>query len=193
MRAKNTLYEESAGIPLMMAGPDVPAGKVISDPVTLADIFPTVLECVGVKPAQADADLPGASLLAGAARGSMPQRTVLSEYHAASSPSGAFMIRHGRFKYIHYTGYAPMLFDLANDPHERHDLSGDSAHKADLEACEAALRNLLDPEAVDRRARGDQTAMIEKLGGKDAVLGRGAIRHSPPPGVKATRIAAERG
>jgi arylsulfatase A-like enzyme len=38
--AKNTLYEESAGIPLMMAGPDVPAGKVISDPVTLADIFP---------------------------------------------------------------------------------------------------------------------------------------------------------
>ncbi len=79
MRAKNTLYEESAGIPLMMAGPDVPAGKVISDPVTLADIFPTVLECVGVKPAQADADLPGASLLAGAARGSMPQRTVLSE------------------------------------------------------------------------------------------------------------------
>ena len=191
--AKNTLYEESAGIPLMMAGPDVPAGKVISDPVTLADIFPTVIECVGVKPAQADADLPGASLLAGAARGSMPQRTVLSEYHAASSPSGAFMIRHGRFKYIHYTGYAPMLFDLANDPHERHDLSGDAAHKSDLDACEAALRRLLDPDAVDKCARGDQTAMIEKLGGKDAVLGRGAIRHSPPPGVKATRITAERG
>jgi hypothetical protein len=35
--------------------------------------------------------------------------------------------------------------------------------------------------------------MIEKLGGKEAVLGRGAIRHSPPPGVKATRIVAERG
>ena len=191
--AKNTLYEESAGIPLMMAGPDVPAGKVIGDPVTLVDIFPTVLECVGVKPAQTDADLPGASLLAGAARGGMPQRTVLSEYHAASSPSGAFMIRHGRFKYIHYTGYAPMLFDLANDPHERHDLSSEAAHKADLDACEAALRRLIDPEAVDQRARGDQTAMIEKLGGKEAVLGRGAIRHSPPPGVKATRIVAERG
>ena len=46
---------------------------------------------------------------------------------------------------------------------------------------------------VDNRARGAQTAMIEKLGGKEAVLGRGAIRHSPPPGVKATRIVAERG
>ena len=46
---------------------------------------------------------------------------------------------------------------------------------------------------VDQRARGDQTAMIEKLGGKEAVLDRGAIRHSPPPGVKATRIVAERG
>ena len=46
---------------------------------------------------------------------------------------------------------------------------------------------------VDQRARGDQTAMIEKLGGKEAVLDRGGIRHSPPPGVKATRIVAERG
>ena len=33
--AKNTLYEESAGIPLIMAGPDIPQGRVIGDPVTL--------------------------------------------------------------------------------------------------------------------------------------------------------------
>ena len=191
--AKNTLYEESAGIPLILAGPDVPAGQVISDPVSLVDIFPTVLECVGVDRAPADADLPGASLLAGAKSGAMPARTMLSEYHAASSPSGSFMIRHGRFKYIHYVGYAPMLFDLENDPDERRDLTADAAFKADLDACEARLRTLLDPAAVDKLARADQVAMIEKLGGKEAVLDRGAIRHSPPPGVKATRIAAERG
>ena len=50
----------------------------------------------------------------------------------------------------------------------------------------------MDPEAIDKLARADQGSMIEKLGGKEKVLGRGAIRHSPPPGVKATRIAAER-
>ena len=102
------------------------------------------------------------------------------------------MIRHGRFKYIHFVGYAPMLFDLENDPYERHDLASDPTHSADIEACEARLRMLLDPSAVDKLARADQAAMIEKLGGKEAVLGRGAIRHSPPPGVNATRIAAER-
>ena len=122
---KNTLYEESAGIPLILAGPDIPAGRVATDPVTLVDVFPTVLECVGLDRSNADADLPGASLLAGAVSGKMPARTVLSEYHAASSPSGSFMIRHGRFKYIHYVGYAPMLFDLENDPHERRDLAAD--------------------------------------------------------------------
>jgi choline-sulfatase len=190
--AKNTLYEESAGIPLMIAGPDVPQGRVVSDPVTLADIFPTVLDCVGVAADAADRDLPGSSLLAGAARGAMPVRTILSEYHAASSPSGAFMIRHGRFKYIHYTGYAPMLFDLETDPHERVDLAADPAFKDDLAACAAALLRVVDPDAIDKRARTDQGSMIEKLGGKEKVLGRGAIRHSPPPGVKATRIAAER-
>jgi hypothetical protein len=34
--------------------------------------------------------------------------------------------------------------------------------------------------------------MIERLGGKEAVLSRGAVRISPPPGVPTTRIAAER-
>ena len=179
--AKNTLYEESAGIPLIMAGPDVPQGRVIGDPVTLADIFPTVLDCVGVAADPADRDLPGSSLLAGATQGAMPTRTILSEYHAASSPSGAFMIRHGRFKYIHYVGYAPMLFDVENDPHERIDLAGDPARRSDLEACEAALRAILSPEAIDERARSDQAGMIENSATRKKcwAAARSVIRRRP--------------
>jgi choline-sulfatase len=190
--AKSTLYEDSAGIPLILSGPGVPEGRVITDPVSLVDVFPTVLDCVGIEREGPDTNLPGASLLAGAASGAMPSRTVLSEYHAVASPSGSFMIRHGKFKYIYYCGYAPMLFDLENDPYERRDLAGDPAFQSQLAACESLLRALVDPEAVDRLAHADQAAMIERLGGKQAVLGRGAIRHSPPPGVAATRIPAER-
>jgi choline-sulfatase len=189
---KRLLYEESVGVPLILAGPEVPAGATVSDPVTLVDVFPTVLECAGVEPAPADADLPGSSLLRAAASGTAPSRTVLSEYHAAASPSASFMIRNGRFKYIHYVGYAPMLFDLANDPEELRDLAGDPSFAEALEDCEAKLREIVDPEAVDRRAKSDQAAMIERLGGKDVVLSRGAVRISPPPGVPTTRIAAER-
>jgi choline-sulfatase len=31
---KSTLYEESAGVPLIMAGPDIPAGRVVAAPVS---------------------------------------------------------------------------------------------------------------------------------------------------------------
>jgi len=189
---KRLLYEESVGIPLIVAGPDVPAGGTVSDPVSLVDVFPTVLDCAGVAPSAADANLPGSSLLRAAASGATPPRTVLSEYHAAASPSASYMIRKERFKYIHYVGYAPMLFDLINDPEELRDLAGDPVFKEELASCEAKLREIVDPEAVDRRAKADQAVMIERLGGKDAVLRRGAVRISPPPGVPTTRIAAER-
>jgi choline-sulfatase len=96
------------------------------------------------------------------------------------------MIRHGRYKYVHYVGMPPMLFDLAADPGERNDLAGDPAHRAALAECESRLRAVVDPEAVDRLARADQQTHIDRHGGKDAILGRGTFRYSPPPGVKAT-------
>lgn len=189
--AKSTLFEDSAGIPMIMAGPDVPSNRIVSEPVSLVDVFPTVLQCAGVERDAADSDLPGTSLLE-AAQGRLPTRTVLSEYHAVASPSGSYMIRRGRYKYIHYVGYAPMLFDMEDDPYERRDLAGAPEYAAELAACEAQLRAMLDPEAVDRLARDDQRRMVERLGGKEAIMKRGAVRHSPPPGVAATRIPVER-
>jgi len=181
---KSTMYEESAGIPLIMAGPDVPAGKVCDTPVTLADGFPTAIHALGARLDSRDRDLPGVSLL-DIARGMAPERTILSEYHAAGAITASYMIRHGRFKYIHYVGLAPMLFDLEADPHERRDLAGDPAHRETIAECERRLRTVVDPEAMDRLARADQRAHIEKHGGTDAILKRGHFRYSPPPGAKA--------
>ena len=59
-------------------------------------------------------DLPGASLF-DIVRAS-PERTVMSEYHAAGATTGAFMIRKGSFKYVHYVGMPPQLFDLESRP-----------------------------------------------------------------------------
>jgi choline-sulfatase len=181
---KSTMYEESAGIPMILAGPGVPAGAACDTPVTLADGFPTILHAVGARPDARDRDLPGASLL-DIARGTAPQRTILSEYHAAGAATASYMIRHGRYKYIHYVGLPPMLFDLATDPRERTDLGRDPASRPVIAECEALLRKLVDPEAMDRLARADQRACIEKNGGKEAILKKGTFRYSPPPGVAA--------
>ena len=181
---KSTMYEESAGIPMIMAGPDVPAGKVCDTPVMLADGFPTFMQSLGARPDPRDKDLPGVSLL-DIVNGAVPKRTILSEYHAAGAITGSYMIRNGRYKYIHYAGMPPMLFDLQADPYERKDLGADPAMRSVVAECEARLRAVVDPEAADRQARADQKAYIEKNGGKEAILKGGHFRFSPPPGVKA--------
>jgi choline-sulfatase len=184
MWGKSTMYEESAGVPLIMAGPGVPKGGVCATPVSLVDAFPTFVQALGARPDPRDAALPGESLLE-IANGYVPKRTILSEYHAAGAVCGSYMIRHGRYKYIHYVGLPPMLFDLAADPQERADLGRDPACAKVIAECEARLRTVVDPEAADRLARVDQRAHIEKHGGKEAILKRGTFRYSPPPGAKA--------
>lgn len=118
MWGKSVMYEESAAIPMILAGVGVPAGRRVDAPVSLVDCYQTILEGAGIAPdTGAERDLPGHSLYRIAA-GERPRRTVLSEYHAVGAPTGFFMIRHGRYKYVHYVGYPPQLFDLESDPHE---------------------------------------------------------------------------
>ena len=179
---KSTMYEESAGVPLIMAGPEVPAGFVCREPVSLVDCFPTILACAGVAPHAEDHDLPGCPLDS-VLRGHAPQRTVLCEYHAAGAAAAAFMIRKGPFKYVHYVGMPPQLFDLDADPAERHDLGADAGYRGLIAECERLLRRVVDPEAADRLARADQEARIAAVGGREAIMKKGTFGFSPAPGA----------
>lgn len=178
---KGTMYEESAAIPLIMTGPDVPEGKVVSTPVSLADFYPTILEAMGVEPNESDSDLPGASLYGFAQEPDELERAVFSEYHAAGADTASYMIRRGNFKYIHYVNYAPELFDLEADPEELNDLSLNPAHQSTLKEMEAELRRILDPEEVDRRAKADQAALVERHGGREVIMNTPAGA-TPTPG-----------
>lgn len=53
------LYDSTTHVPLIMAGPDVPAGKVISDQVRSIDVMPTVIEFLNLSPG---AEMQGVSL-----------------------------------------------------------------------------------------------------------------------------------
>ena len=77
----------------------------------------------------------------------------------------------------------PVCFDLQADPEERRDLAaaGDARAPALLRRFERELRALLDPEAVDRRAKADQAARVAACGGRAAVLARGTFANSPTP------------
>ncbi|HJZ33037.1 MAG TPA: sulfatase-like hydrolase/transferase [Hyphomicrobiaceae bacterium] len=179
---KSNMYEESVAVPMIMAGPEVPAGTVCREPVSLIDCFPTILDCVGLPIDPDDRHLPGAPLM-DVVRGAVPDRTVMSEYHAAGAATGAFMIRKGKFKYVYYVGMPPQLFDLESDPYETRDLGGDPGYQGLVVDCEAALRKVVNPEAADAVARQDQAAKIATLGGREAILAKGSFGHSPVPGT----------
>ncbi|MCM0018853.1 MAG: sulfatase-like hydrolase/transferase [Tagaea sp.] len=179
---KSNMYEQAAGVPLILAGADVPRGRVCGTPVSLVDAYPTILAAAGVAPGPPD--MPGCSLFELAA-GADPGRVVLGEYHAVGASAAAFMLRRRNHKYVHYVGMRPQLFDLASDPDETRDLALDPAHAPLLAEFEALLRERLDPEAVDRRARAEQAATIAAHGGLAAVLARGDFHYSPVPGQPA--------
>jgi len=178
---KSTMYEESAAIPMILSGPDVPRGQRCRTPVSQVDIYPTVLDATGAAPDPEDHKLPGTSLLSIANLPEESARVVLSEYHAAGAISAAYMLRLGRHKYIHYAGYAPELYDLAADPEELDNLAARPEHAHTLKEFEELLRDNLDPEAVDRLAKEDQRKLIQHYGGRDAVLEFGGIHGTPAP------------
>jgi len=179
---KSTMYEEAAGVPMIIAGPDLPQGQVCREPVSLVDCFPTILKWTGVAPKPEDHDLPGLPLdeIARTA----PKRTILCEYHAAGAATGAFMIRKGPFKYVYYAGMPAQLFDLDSDPQETRDLARERGYAGLVADCHKALRAVVDPDASDALAKADQRARIAAFGGREAILKLGSFGHSPVPGTK---------
>lgn len=179
---KCSLYESALAVPLIMAGPGIPSGAVIDQPTSHVDLFPTILEGFGVPMAPEDGDLMGQSLWP-ALGGEVAPRALFAEYHGTGSRVASYMLRDGADKLIYHAGFPAQLFDLEADPFEQHDLA--AAKPETVAWLEAALRKIVDPEATDARAKADQRAMAERVGGNQVIRARGAFPFTPPPGTEA--------
>lgn len=157
---KSVMYENSARVALILAGPGVTAGQR-TDPVSLVDIAPTLAQVFSLD----TKSYSGTSLL----HPVPDDRTVISEYHDGGSPVGLTMARWNAgseaWKYVHYAeGHPPQVFELTSDPEERDDLS---SLRPDMVA--EGLRRLmevLDPEEVNVGAFSDQAKKLQALGGR---------------------------
>ncbi len=204
---KMNMYEEALRVPLILAGPPVPPaarGTVIAAPVELLDVLPTACAAAG---APLPADLRGVSLLPLLQNPAAPppHEYVFSEYHANGAPAGAFAVSDGRWKYVECVGARGMLFDLAADRDELHDLlaAPPAARPAaqEFQTVVARLRGwlcrLLSPVAVDLRAKQDQAHLrraMERDGTlADEIFNRGYERRADTLVPRANRPAAQRG
>ncbi len=150
---KQCSYEASVGVPLIVKGPGLPAGQRIDHPVTLVDLYPTIMDWYGL---DGEADQPGTSWLPLIKDpGSREKGYAFSEYHGNFFKQDWYMLVKGDYKYTYYVNDRPTLYNLKDDPLELCDLAGDDQYGALLRDFEALLRDIVDPEAVSLRAKKD--------------------------------------
>jgi len=155
---KRCMYEASAHVPLIICGPDVRRGAVVDEPVSLVDLYPTLMDMAGVsyqtlveRSGYAE-QLDGESLMPQLTSAAPRQRAwAMAEYHGDRACTGTFMLRQERWKLIRHMGFASELYDLAEDPGEQRDLA---ALQSDVVArLESVLDAHFDCAEIDERAK----------------------------------------
>ncbi len=139
------IYDSTIHVPLIIRPPGgVAGGRVVSTAVSHVDLYPTVLDAVGIDPPQ---PVHGQSLMAIVrGEGSPIDREVYSEslyplLHYGWAPLRS--VRTDRYKLI--SAPRPEVFDFVTDPREGRDLaSGQPALVSDLETRLAGLRSTID-------------------------------------------------
>jgi len=167
----HSLYEEVVRIPLILAGPDVPARGVVDAVVGLVDVAPTLADLLALGPLPGGQGRSLAGLLAGRR---WPDRPLLSEGGIVDARA----LRWGDEKLVvrgeaAAGGDRTELYDLAADPGETHDLDDEPARVAEarrrLRDHQASLRRLAETldarhAVAERELAADEIARLRELG-----------------------------
>ncbi|SNX69250.1 choline-sulfatase [Cereibacter ovatus] len=151
---KMNFFEGSARVPLMIAAPDLPAGR-IDAPVSTIDVTPTLCALAGIDISEVAPWTDGQSLVP-LATGTPRTAPVLMEYAAEGSITPLVAIRDGRWKHVRCMADPDQLFDLETDPEERVNLAADPAHAETLARLRALSEARWDLAAYDAAVRESQ-------------------------------------
>ena len=117
---KQNMYDHSVRVPLVVMGPDIPAGNKVAADVYLQDIMASSLELAGIEEAPVEFH----SLL-DLAKGTQTQSNYEAIYGCYVQHQR--MIRKNGYKLIVYPKLKQVkLFDLQSDPAEKTNLAGES-------------------------------------------------------------------
>ena len=153
------LYEAVTTVPLIVAGPMVPANVQIPELAQTVDLMPTILDLVGLP---VPADVEGRSLVDNIGGSGPTPRPAL----AVGSETSIASVRLGRYKLIRFLDHErpPEVYDLAVDPLERENLA--PAHPDLLDALTDQMDRFMgvQPEAEARSPDRDAIDTLKALG-----------------------------
>lgn len=183
MGNKHTPMEGSVAVPLVITGPGVKKGAKVEMPVSLVDMYPTIMDMAGVD--YKNPKMPGKNLLPVLeGKEAATDRIILSEWHGVGFPGAWYMLSNKKYKYIYYERDRPSLFDMEADPKEMKDLALDPAYANKVKEFEKQLYSMLDPVKIARMARKDQGLITDD--GKELIFGE-----APFPKAKGAKEANE--
>lgn len=157
---KQTAYDTDIRVPLVVAGPDVAAGKEITQPAANVDLSPTFQDLAGVKPSGTADGSSLAPLLHGKQVTDWRQAVLIEHHHPASkkddpdaapdrsgNPPSYEAIRTPEALWVEYADGEREYYDTKSDPDELHNRASslsqaqqDSLHKTltDLQKCKGS-------------------------------------------------------
>jgi uncharacterized sulfatase len=138
---KNTLFEESLRVPMIIAAPgQLEPGVSTAAFADLIDVYPTLVDLTGIaRPGTLD----GVSLAPILRDPKASVQDALIQYRPTEPPKRGYSVRTSRHRYTLWPDGSEELYDLAVDPAGRTDLSASPAHVATRTALRAQIETLV--------------------------------------------------
>ncbi|MEO8362442.1 MAG: sulfatase-like hydrolase/transferase, partial [Vicinamibacteria bacterium] len=127
---KNTLFEESLRVPMIIATPDLAQpGASTSALADLIDVYPTLVDLTGIaRPSTLD----GVSLAATLKDPAASVQDALVPYRPTEPSKTGYSLRTSRYRYTLWPDGSQELYDLSVDPAGRKDLSRQPGQAANM-------------------------------------------------------------
>lgn len=138
---KNTLFEESLRVPMIIAAPGMPSpGTSTSALADLIDVYPTLVDLTGIaRPGTLD----GISLAPTLRDPGASVQDALVQYRPTEPSKTGYSLRTGRYRYTLWPDGSEELYDLSVDPAGRKDLARQPGQAATISTLRKRIEGLV--------------------------------------------------
>lgn len=152
---KKVFYEPAMRVPLVFHGAGIRPARM-TDPVSLVDVLPTLVELAGGSQADLVDPVEGRSLVPAMRGGPGESRPVFAEHFDGGITAPRFMVRKGRYKLTESGEFPRQVFDLETDPLELANLASRPAVAAAERELVELYRSTWDAAALAREIEASQ-------------------------------------